>query len=162
MLGTTNFRGFKISRFDEGCPYAVIETNNGVELCDEDWQAYELELKKIYREAEACNKRFSLLFNITISSLAMSDLHRMGSLMKSLRDKTQVSVLATAIMIKNPIVRNLLTTVFNTIYKPIRPQKLISTVDEGTEFFQSVAHKEASAYVHAVTFTTLSALQTTR
>lgn len=136
----------------ETLPVFLIETTDNCKggLTDAEWSLYKAELKKIYNESESTDCRCSLLFSITMDHLKIEDITRMGTIMTSLRHRTKSAVLATGLIVNNPVVKTLLVGILESTYKFVRPHKFVSTLDEGLEFFRAEALHRETLFVKAL------------
>lgn len=114
---------------DASNPHAIIRTTPRCdgpmleEVWGEQWAVYEREFRALYDTAEAEGRRFSLVFEVTVSNLPMSYVLAKANLLKALKPRTKQLLIASAIVVPSATIRALLDKLLTYTYEVVRPNQ---------------------------------------
>ena len=114
----------------------------GEEQWQEQWTVYERAFRALYDDAEADGRRFSLVFEVTVSNLPMAYVLSKARLLKSLKPRTKKILVASAIVVPNATVRTMLNRLLTFTYEVVRPNQFCKDCEEAVDFVGRIHAEE--------------------
>ena len=94
--------------------------------------------QKFIEKENAKNSKLMMIYDLRhVQDPTLDYLKTFAHLHEGLQDTYKIMLQCTAIVVNNAIVTNLINFVFTTLYKPVRPVKMLTEKEKVEEFWKS-------------------------